>query len=146
MSYHDWFLNVKPILYSWNKSHPIKVLSFLYIVGFNKILSRIFYTCVHEGNCPEFSFLVMSLCGLGIRVILASRISLKTFLSLYFCERAYSDWLFVCFFFSKYCKDSLVKSYGPEFFLQECFKLKVQFWGNKYITIRVIYFFLSQLW
>jgi len=80
---------------------------------------------------------------LGIRVMLATKNKLG---SIPFSSLFWKSLCVVGIFFSKCWKDSPVKSCGPGLFFMECFKLKIQFFGNGYMTIQAIYFFLSQLW
>lgn len=70
-------LEVKSTLQSWDKSHI--VMAFLHVPGVN-ILLRIFAIILLKYIGLWFSFLVISLSGLGIRVALASENELRTVL------------------------------------------------------------------
>jgi hypothetical protein len=66
MHFVERLSNVKPTLYSWYKSHSV----FLYMVAFNFVENFAFLFVRDTGL--QLSFLVMSLSGFGLGVMLAS--------------------------------------------------------------------------
>ena len=74
MDYIDEFLYIKPSLHSWDKVYLVMLDDnfdeFLHLVW--RILLSIFASIFIREIDLNFSFFVGSLCGLGIRVIVAS--------------------------------------------------------------------------
>ena len=72
VAYVDGFLYIKSSLHPWNESYLVRMDDcfdvFLDLVSANFIED--FCIDIHKGNCFEILF-VGSLCGLGIRVIVA---------------------------------------------------------------------------
>jgi len=74
MDHVDGFPYIKPSLHAWDEAYLIMVDDCFDVLLDSVCQNFIEYSCVdiHKGNWPEFSFFVGSLCGLDIRVIVAS--------------------------------------------------------------------------
>ncbi|ERE69753.1 hypothetical protein H671_6g16924 [Cricetulus griseus] len=74
VDYFDGFLYFEPSLYPWDEAYLIIVDDFsdvlLYLI--RQYFVEYFYIDVHEGYWSVVLFLVVSSCGLGIKVIVAS--------------------------------------------------------------------------
>jgi hypothetical protein len=74
VDYVDRFLYIKPSLLSWDESYLVMMDDLLMCpwIWFPRILLSIFASIFIREIGLKFSFFVGSLCGLGIRVIVAS--------------------------------------------------------------------------
>jgi hypothetical protein len=74
VDYVEGFLYIKPSLHSWDEAYLVMVDDpfDVFLDSFTRILLSIFILIFIREICVKFSFLVGSLCGLGIRVIGAS--------------------------------------------------------------------------
>ena len=73
VDYVDGFLYIKPSLHPWNEAHsPMMIFLICSSIQLARILLSIFASIFIREIGVKFSFFVGSLCGLGIRVIVAS--------------------------------------------------------------------------
>ena len=78
MNYINWFSNVEPALHTWYKSYLIIVYSsfytllILYSVGFDLLMFCWGFLHLQSWDLLVCSFLIISLSGFGIRVMLSS--------------------------------------------------------------------------
>jgi hypothetical protein len=70
----DVFLYIKPSLHSWDEAYLVMMDDFLvcFWIRFERILLSIFALIFIREIGPKSTFFVGSLCGFGIRVIVAS--------------------------------------------------------------------------
>ena len=68
------FPYIKPSLHPWDEAYLVMIMTILMCSWnqFVRILLNIFALIFIREIGPKFSFFVLSLCGLGIRVIVAS--------------------------------------------------------------------------
>jgi hypothetical protein len=66
--------HIEPFLHPWYEAYLIMINHHFYVFLDSVFNNCISYFCnnIHKGNWSEFPFFVGSLCGLGIRVIVAS--------------------------------------------------------------------------
>ena len=88
--YDDGFLNIEPSLHPRDEAYLVMIDDHFDVFLHSVCKNFIEYFCmdIHKGNCLKFSFFVGSLCGLGIRVIVASQ---STF-GFYFVEQFVQNW------------------------------------------------------
>ena len=74
LDYIDGFPYIKPSLHPWDEAYLVMIMTILMCSWnqFVRILLNIFASIFVREIGPKFSFFVLSLCGLGIRVIVAS--------------------------------------------------------------------------
>jgi len=74
VDYVDGFPYIEPFPYPWDVAYLIMMDDhfdvFMHLVCKNSI--EYFCIDIHKGNCSEVLFVVGSLCGLGISIIVAS--------------------------------------------------------------------------
>ena len=74
VDYVDGFPYIKPSLHPWNETYLVRMVD-----CFDVFLDSVSENCIedlcidiHKGNYSEVLYFVVSFCGLGIRVIVAS--------------------------------------------------------------------------
>ena len=74
MEYIDGFSYIEPTLHPWDEAYLIMVNDGfdMFLDSVARILLSIFALIIISKIVIKFSFLVRSLCGLGVRVIVAS--------------------------------------------------------------------------
>jgi hypothetical protein len=74
VDYVDGFPYIKPSLHPWDEAYLVMMDNHFDVFLDSVYKDFIEYFCIdiHKGNWSKFSFFVGSLCGLGIRVIVAS--------------------------------------------------------------------------
>jgi hypothetical protein len=74
VDYIDGFPYIEPSLYPWDKAYLTMMDDCFNVFLDSACQNYIEYFCIkiHKGNWSEVSFFVGCLCGLGIRVIVAS--------------------------------------------------------------------------
>ena len=74
VDYIDGFPYIKPSLHPWDEAYLVMIMTILMCswIRFVRILLNIFALIFIREIGLKFSFFVGSLCGLGIRVIVAS--------------------------------------------------------------------------
>jgi hypothetical protein len=72
VDYVDGFSYIKPSLHPWDEVYLVMIVLMCSWIQFVRILLSIFASIFIREIGLKFSFFVGSLCGLGIRVIVAS--------------------------------------------------------------------------
>lgn len=81
----DWFLDVEPFLYPWNKSQLMMVYKHFNVLlkSVSSYLGEDFYIFVHQGYSLVICVCIISLSGFGISVMLACKMNLQVFSSIF---------------------------------------------------------------